>query len=159
MFFAASVGIKEDRTMKKKKVLSLLICFTMLMSIFITACSKGPATLEEYISKDQEAKDQIETTAESSGLSVSIEGNNVVYTYDLQNMSGVTADIAKDDTMKSTLESALDSAAATFENLCAQLEKESEISGIQIIVNYTYGDETIVTKTFSAPAASSSDEG
>ena len=37
-----------------------------------------------------------------------------------------------------------------LEALCKQLEEESKIEGIQIVVNYTYGDEVIVTKTFNS---------
>ena len=55
--------------------------------------------------------------------------------------------------MKEQLASALDSTTDTFVGLCKQLEEESKIEGIQIIVNYTYGDEVIVTKTFNSSGA------
>ena len=55
--------------------------------------------------------------------------------------------------MKEQLSSALDSTTDTFVGLCKQLEEESKIEGIQIVVNYTYGDEVIVTKTFNSSGA------
>ena len=52
--------------------------------------------------------------------------------------------------MVEQLTSTLESTGDTFSGLCKQLEEESKIEGIQIVVNYTYGDEVIVTKTFNS---------
>ena len=145
--------------MKNRRLIALIVGLTMVMTMFLAACSSAPKTLEEYISGDQEAMDEINEPAASAGLDVSISENNVVYTYDLKNFDGMTEDLAKSDTMVSSLGAALDSAGDTFISLCSRLEEETKIEGINIIVNYTYDGEVLVTKTFTAPAADTSEEG
>lgn len=138
--------------MKRKSMIAMLLAFVMSFSLLATACS-SPKTIEEYIAKDKEAAEQVQKAADTAGLTVDFSGNDVVYTYDLASIDNVTEDVIKSDMMKEQLASALDSTTDTFVGLCKQLEEESKISGIQIVVNYTYGDEVIVTKTFNSSGA------
>ena len=138
--------------MKRKSMVAMLLAFIMSFSLLATACS-SPKTIEEYIAKDKEAAEQVQKAADTAGLTVDFSGNDVVYTYDLASIDNVTEDVIKSDMMKEQLASALDSTTDTFVGLCKQLEEESKISGIQIVVNYTYGDEVIVTKTFNSSGA------
>ena len=138
--------------MKRKSMVAMLLAFVMSFSLLATACS-SPKTIEEYIAKDKEAAEQVQKAADTAGLTVDFSGNDVVYTYDLASIDNVTEDVIKSDMMKEQLASALDSTTDTFVGLCKQLEEESKIEGIQIIVNYTYGDEVIVTKTFNSSGA------
>lgn len=140
--------------MKRRSIIAVLISLTLIMAMALSACgSKEPDTLEKYIQNDEQASAEIQQTADTNGLEVSIKGNDVVYTYDLKNFEGVTEDLAKSDTMKESLASALNDAGSTFSDLCKQLEEGSKIEGIQIIVNYTYDGETLVTKTFNKDGA------
>lgn len=144
--------------MKKKSIITLIIGLTLVMVMFLTSCgNKAPQTMEDYVSSNEEVQQQIQEAADASGLAVEIKGNDVIYTYDLSTFEGMNEELAKSDTMKSNLESALDAASPTFENLCSQLEEESEIQGVQIIVNYTFGDEVVVTKSFTAAASEESE--
>jgi len=144
--------------MKKKSIITLIIGLTLVMVMFLTSCgNKAPQTMEDYVSSNEEVQQQIQDAADASGLAVEIKGNDVIYTYDLSTFEGMNEELAKSDTMKSNLESALDAASPTFENLCSQLEEESEIQGVQIIVNYTFGDEVVVTKSFTAAASEESE--
>jgi hypothetical protein len=138
--------------MKRKSMVAMLLAFVMSFSLLATACS-SPKTIEEYIAKDKEAAEQVQKAADTAGLTVDFSGNDVVYTYDLASIDNVTEDVIKSDMMKEQLSSALDSTTDTFVGLCKQLEEESKIEGIQIVVNYTYGDEVIVTKTFNSTGA------
>lgn len=139
--------------MKKKGLVALLITFVMMMSVMASACNSAPKTIEEYVNKDKDAMEEVQKAADSSGLTVSFKGNDVIYTYDLAGLSGVTEDVVKSDLMVEQLTSALENTGSTFASLCKQLEDESKISGVQIVVNYTYGDEVIVTKTFNSSGA------
>ena len=123
----------------------------MVMAAF-TSCSK-PKTIEEYVKNDEKAMEEVQSAADSAGLEVSFSGNDVIYTYDLSTLDGVTEDVIKSDMMIEQLTSALDSTADTFAGLCKELEEQSKIEGVQIVVNYTFGDETIVTKTFNSSGA------
>lgn len=138
--------------MKRKSLIALLLTIVMSLSVFATSCSK-PKTIEEYVAKDKEASEQVQKAADTAGLTVSFEENDVVYTYDLASIENVNEEVIKSDMMKEQLSSALDSTTDTFVGLCKQLEEESKIEGVQIVVNYTYGDEIIVTKTFNSSGA------
>lgn len=139
--------------MKKKGLIALLMSFVMMMSIMASACSSSPKTIEEYVSKDKDAMEEVQKAADSSGLTVDFKGNDVIYTYDLSGLDGVTEEVVKSDMMVEQLTSALESTGDTFASLCKQLEDESKIEGVQIIVNYTFGDEVVVTKTFNSSGA------
>ena len=136
--------------MKKKGLVALLLSLVMSLSLIATSCNSSPKTLEEYINKDKEAAEQVQKAADTSGLTVSFSGNDVVYTYDLSKIDGVTEEVVKSDMMIDQLTSALQSTSDTFVGLCKQLEEESKIQGIHIVVNYTYKDEVLVTKTFDS---------
>ena len=137
--------------MKRKSIIALIITFAMVLSLFITSCgSKEPETIESFVNNNKEAADQIKEAAENSGLDVTITGNDVIYTYDLKNYEGMTADLAKSEQLTSSLEAALTQSEESFVNLCSQLEEQSKIEGVQIIVNYSFEDEVLVTKTFNS---------
>ena len=138
--------------MKRKSMIAMLLAFVMSFSLMATACG-SPKTIEEYIEKDKEAAEQVQKAADTAGLTVDFSGNDVVYTYDLASIDNVTEEVIKSDMMKEQLSSALDSTTDTFVGLCKQLEEESKLEGLQIVVNYTYGDEVIVTKTFNSSGA------
>lgn len=138
--------------MKRKSLIALLLTIVMSLSVFATSCSK-PKTIEEYVAKNKEASEQVQKAADTAGLTVSFEENDVVYTYDLASIENVNEEVIKSDMMKEQLSSALDSTTDTFVGLCKQLEEESKIEGVQIVVNYTYGDEIIITKTFNSSGA------
>ena len=139
--------------MNKKGFIALLLTFVMSLSMIATSCSKTPQTIEEYINNDKESMEKVQEAADTAGLEVSFSGNDVVYSYDLSTIDGVTEEVIKSDIMKEQLTSALDSTGDTFVGLCKQLEEESKIEGIQIVINYKYGDEIIVTKTFNSSGA------
>ncbi len=135
--------------MKRNRILTIIISTAMmLVMIFAVGCSKN-RTLEDFVNNNEEGKKQLEQTAADSGLEFSIKGNNVVYTYDLKNYEGMTEELSKDEKLITTLDKALESNSDTFVSLCQSLEKESEISGITITVNYSYDGNTVVTKTFN----------
>ena len=68
----------------------------------------------------------------------------------MSQIDGVTEDVIKSDIMIEQLSSALDSNADTFVSLCKQLEEESKIEGVQIVINYTFGEEEIIKKTYNS---------
>lgn len=139
--------------MKKKGIISLIISFVMMMSVFATGCSSAPKTIEEYINSDSDAQAEVQEAADSAGLAVEFSGNDIIYTFDISTIDGVTEEVGKSDIMVEQLTSALESQGDTFVGLVGQLEEESKIEGVQIVVNYTYGDDVLVTKTFNASGA------
>ena len=136
--------------MNKKGISALLLTFVMLLSVFATACGSSPKTIEEYINSDKDAQAEVQEAADTAGLAVEFSGNDVIYTYDISSIDGVTEEVGKSDIMVEQLTSALESQGSTFVGLCGQLEEQSKIEGVQIVVNYTFGDEVLVSKTFNS---------
>ena len=143
--------------MNRKKLSAIILCFVLMASMMLSACSSGPKTLEEYINSNEESLKEINDTADAAGLSVSFSENDVIYSYDLATVEDVNEEVMKSDIMKKSLEEALDNSGETFVDLCKELEEESTIEGVRIIINYNYGDETIVSRTFTSAGAEQAD--
>ena len=144
----------------KKKLFVLLLAMLVGMTMIMTACSGGggtsadePMTLEKYVAGDPEVEQSIEQAMTDSNVLVEIKENAIVYTFDLSTMEGYTEELAKSAEIQAALQSALDSAGATFGGIAKSIEEASQIEGITCVVNYTWGDEVVVTKTFTSADA------
>ena len=145
----------------KRKVLLVLLAMLVGMSMIMAACSGGgtasdePMTLEKYVQGDEEVQQSIDRAMSDSNVLVEIKENAIIYSFDLSKMDGYTEELVQTEEIQSALQSALDSAGSTFGGIAKNIEEASGISGITTVVNYTWGDEVIVTKTFTpadAPA-------
>lgn len=136
--------------MKRRAFLSIIISFVMIFSVFAASCNSAPKTIEEYVQKNSESMEEVQKAADTAGLSVEFSGNDVIYKYDMSQIDGITEDVIKSDIMIEQLTSALDSSADTFVGLCKQLEEESKIEGVQIVIIYTFGEDEIIKKTYNS---------
>ena len=143
----------------KRKVLLVLLAMLVGMTMFMTACGGGsanePMTLEKYAAGDSEIQESIDNAMADSNVLVEIKENSIIYTFDLSTMEGYTEELAKSDAIIEALGTALDSAGPTFGGIAKSIEEATEISGIKTVVNYTWGDELIVTKEFTSADAAS----
>ena len=139
--------------MKKRSILLVLLAVMVGMAMIMTACGKEEMTLEKYVEGNADVEQSIEDAMSGSNVLVEIKGNDIVYTFDLASMDGYTEELAKSDAVKEALETALDGAKGTFGNISKSIEESTEIQGINTIVNYTWGDEVIVSKTFTSADA------
>ena len=140
----------------KKSVISLTIALSMLFGINLTSCAKKPQDLESFIKNNEEVKQEIESAADTAGLSVDIKGNVVTYSYDLATIEGVEEETIREEAMIETLQSTLDSQSESFVGLCKKLEEQTGFTGIQMVVNYTYGSEVLATQTFTSAGSAGS---
>ena len=106
-------------------------------------------TLEDYINSDANVKQQVESTANNSNMTIEVKGNTLTYTYDVANMN-VDKDTALSSEMKTNLESSLDQMSSTFSSLCKQLENATKLDGVSIVVKYVHGSDIIVEREFTA---------
>lgn len=145
----------------KKKSLILFMIVAVLAAMCFTACGKKQATLESYLNDHPDIQASIDEqlgSEELQGVKVEFTGNDMIYTYDLAGVSEVTEEYAKSDEVKERLQSGLDAQADTFKNtansvLTAVNEDGAEIDSINMVVNYVYGDEVLVTQTFASDPA------
>ena len=151
--------------MKKKSIFVLLLIMVLTSSLVMTACgkkSKGseePKTLEEYAVNNPDVQKSINEATADSDVEVEIKGNNVIYSFELSKMDGYTEDVANDPAVVESLQKALDNAGPTFGGIAKTLEDATKISGIKVIVNYTYNGETMATQTFDSSAAAAESGG
>lgn len=149
--------------MKKRSLLSIIMVI-MLASALFTACggkgssseggNAGTDTLENYAKNNKEVQESIDKATSDSDVEVSIKGNEVTYSYELSKMDGFTEDVAKDESVVKSLQTALDNAGPTFGGIAKTLEEATGIKGIKVTVNYTYGDDVIATMTYTSADAS-----
>ncbi len=139
--------------MKRRTITALVISMILAMTMSFASCSKEPTNLEEYVNQNQESMQKIQETADQNHLAIDIAENDVTYTYDLANQEGITEEIATSDKMKEALSTSLGQVSETFAALAKQLEEESGMTGVQIIVKYTYGETPLAEKTFNSSGA------
>lgn len=138
--------------MKQKRLLVILTAIAMAAVMLLTACgSKEEPTLESYVNDNEEVKAELEEAVsanEQNGLKIEIQGNDIVYTFDLSAVDGFTEDLAKDAGVKEALETGMEEHADDFKKVASEMAATTEIKGIQVIVNYVYNDEVIATSTY-----------
>ena len=153
----------------KKRILLVLLAMLVGMTMIMTSCfsnnininggaDEEPMTLEKYVKDDAEVQNAIDSAMNDSNVLVEIKENAIIYTFDLSTMEGYTEELAHSEEIQAALQSALDSAGGTFGGIAKSIEDASGITGITTVVNYTWGDEVVVSKTFTsadAPADSS----
>lgn len=140
----------DTRTVKRSNLYMVMLSMILTLGLLLSSCVSQPETIEELIDSNSDVKDQIQTAAEEAGMVVDIKGNEITYTYDLSGIEGATKENLKDEAMLETLTNALDSQKSVFAGVCKSIEDETGISGVTTIVNYTYGEEVLVTRTFTS---------
>lgn len=146
--------------MKKKSLIALVLVFSLILGLALTACGRssggsgGTKTLESVVASDSELREGIEeAAARENGLEIKIEGNELIYVYDLLAIEGADASSLKSDTVRASLEAGLDEQKSVFGGISKTLEDETKISGIKVTVTYTVGGDVIVSKTYTAADA------
>ncbi len=155
--------------MKKTNYIALILIICMAFCLALTACgrnsggssSNAPAekqeeavvTLESYVAKDSSFWDELKKAMDTNeGLTIEIKGNDIIYSYDMTVLSSDTETL-KSDIMKEALGSAIEEQKALFADLCKTAEDQTGIKGIQAVVNYTAGEELLISRTFTSADA------
>ena len=157
--------------MKKNAFIALMFSLCMVFCLILSACGNKPAgsasdaveeketenalTLESLVASDSALQEEIALYADAyDGLTIEVEGNDFIYNYDMTLLTtGIDEETLKSEAMKSALESAMAEQKTTFGSLCKTLEDQNGLTGIRIIVNYTLGDDLLVSGTFSSADA------
>lgn len=158
--------------MKKKILLVLLLILALSMTMLMTSCggsSDEPAaapeetaetetaeepaaaqTLEDFAKTSSEMQSQLGFN-EEAGVTVSVEGNDLIYNYDYSLNKEYSKDDIMSEDVKANLETYLEGEDAISQfsgNTVSVLESESGISGVRVVVIFSYGDDVIVTRTY-----------
>ena len=151
--------------MKKTNYIALILIICMAFCFALTACGKKPSgsdsnapggnekTLESAVAQDSSFWDELKKAMDTNeGLTIEIKGNDIIYSYD---MTVLVSDLEslKSDVMKEALGSAIEEQKAVFADLCKTAEDQTGIKGIQTVVNYTAGEELLISRTFTSADA------
>lgn len=135
--------------MKNKKFMLLIVAMIAAMALILTSCGSSPKTIEDYSKTDSDFQAEMAQIEEQNqGLHLSFSGNTVIYDFNFQEMGSYTESQVVNDTVKANLEKALTDNASQFSTIIANMEDESEITGIEMVVNYKWGDTLLATATF-----------
>ena len=144
--------------MKKTNYIALILIICMAFCFALTACDKKPSggdtkTLESFVAKNSSMMKEFEKIMDANeGLTIEFKGNDIIYSYDMT-VLGSDPETLKTDAVKDSLGAAIDEQKATFGDICKTVEDETGIQGIQTVVNYTAGEELLVSRTFTSADA------
>lgn len=151
----------------KKRSFIVFMMIAVLAAMCFTACGKKAApTLESYINDHPEVKTEVDEqlgTDAMKGVKVEFSGNDMIYTFDLANMDNITEEVAKAESTKAALDQGLEQQTETFVNVANTIldtvkKDGAEIETVRVVVNYTYGDEAITSRTYEAGEAAAASE-
>lgn len=132
-------------SVKSKNYASKVLAIVLMIALVFTFASCGKKTLETYVNENDEVKQEIENVGSGTGLDLTIKDNTVTYTYKYD----VTYKDDQIKVMKESLEKAITRSESTFQSIISQLEKETEIDGISVVIEYINGDgSTIYSQEF-----------
>lgn len=132
-------------SVKSKNYASKVLAIVLMIALAFTFASCGKKTLETYVNENDEVKQEIENVGSGTGLDLTIKDNTVTYTYKYD----VTYKDDQIKVMKESLEKAITRSESTFQSIISQLEKETEIDGISVVIEYINGDgSTIYSQEF-----------
>ena len=140
------------RHMKNKRFLTVITAILMSLMIFTACGSSDPSSLEEYLSQNSDAQKEFETAvaaAEEQGMTVEVTGNEIIFTFDLNTVDGMTEELAKSDEFKTAFDSAMESQGDNFKELASSMAEMTGIDGISVVVNYAYDGEIVSSGTFT----------
>jgi len=131
------------KKMSKSLLTALVLSLILSLSVVLTGCG-GPATLEEYISSNEEAKQSLESM-NTGGLNVEVKENTIIYTYQYEQ----TFDESVVNALSGQIESTLDSSSSSFTSMADTLEQESGVEEVSVKIIYLNGDGSeIFTKEY-----------
>lgn len=136
--------------MKKRSFLSLLILL-ISASLILSSCEpkEAPATLEEFVS-GEDIELAMEKEADDTGSSITINGNDIIYSYDISRISGFKDEVTESEAFIGSLTDDLSSQADIYSGTCRSLEEKTGLTGISLTVEYLNGSDVIISQRFTS---------
>lgn len=123
-----------------------------IIAVFVlVGCNQSPKNLEQYFQSDDSIKEEIESIADENSnstgkMAIEAKKNTLYYTFTFTE----TYESSMVDLLKPSFEEVLEQQASTFTDLIKDLEEETKLTGISIVISYNNGDNTaIASKTFT----------
>ena len=125
----------------------------MSVTVALTSCSSGPATLEDYIADHPEEREALEeskssyASMEGINFDIQVKDNTIIYLFEMENT--VNQSIASE--MKTAFENLMENSKTMIKAQLVHLEDQTEIDGITLQMLFLNGDDSeIYNETFEA---------
>ena len=109
----------------------------------------APKTFEDYANENKDTLSSFQNSDEG-GVRVTAEGNDLVYTYDMSKAGDYTKEQITSEEVISALDESSDSNKSSFASVAKTLEEQTEISGIRVVIRYTWKDELLLEKVYTS---------
>lgn len=116
-----------------------MIVSLMLVTLMLSGCGGGAATLEGYVNDNEELMQEIEVFA-IDGMEIDVTDNTLTYTYKYDQVFDETT--AK--LMTQQLEKAMEKNAQIFETVKGTLQEKTGIDDIVVKMMYMDDEETVL---------------
>lgn len=137
-----------------KRTYTIAISFLLAFAMLLSACeSNKPETLEDLMKADSEVLGDVQKEAEKSSVKLTVQGNEIIYEYDLSNNKDIKEDMIENEEYVKMYNTALDAGAGIFEDTVKQTEERSGIEGLSMVVKYTYKGKEIASRTYTASSS------
>ena len=104
-----------------------------LAALVLSGCGEPAyATFEEYVGRNPEVLEQIQTTASEMHMRIAVEGNTVTYEYKLD----IATDESNYDAVAEQLEAGAIDANASLNEIKEQLQSQTGIENITLVLSY-----------------------
>lgn len=144
----------------KKNRLFMLIVIILSMALTLCACGSSseeaaeetaePLTLEKYVADNPDFRDTINQYGENDeSVSVYVEGNDLVFDYDVAKMEGATEELLASDELAASLDEGIEEQKDTFLSVRKTIAEATGVEKINVVVKYCNGDTEITSRTFS----------
>lgn len=143
-------------TKKIRSKLLLGMVIVLAMGLSLCACGGGggeadePLTLEKYAAENADFQEQLDSYSEEDNLVVvTAEGNNLIFTYDTEQM-GISEEMAQSDSIKDALNEELEKQKDTFISTANTIKNTTDVPEVNVVVRYMFGDQEIASQTYAA---------
>lgn len=114
-----------------------------------TSSSNSYSSLEEYMAKNPNEMDTLNSEGEEKGVEIKIDGNTLYYIYDLS-QTDIDEEKAKSTEIQTLLQESVDKQKPIYTRIAKTIEDSTGLNGVIVVLRYTYNDETIIEQTFTS---------
>ena len=114
---------------------------------------KNRQTLENYIAGNADLQKKIESVAKDKNVKTAVRKNDLVLTADLSKIGGITEEQARNESTLAMLRNEMSKYRSKLGGVAREIQNATGIKGVRVITNYCWGDEVLVSVTFTASDA------
>ncbi len=134
-------------TKKSKKAAFIAAIVLILTTVFLASCG-SPDTIEQYMNKNPQFKEQLEDQMLSQDAKMISKGNTVTFEYTFEKG---TIPEGEEDSIKANLKEMIDREGNVFQETADSFQEQTKIDGIKVKIVYkNHEGDILYLKTYKA---------